>query len=113
MGAGFTTGGSVHVVVNNQVGFTTVPVDGHATAHPTDVAKIVGAPVLHVNADSPDAVVRAFELAADWRARFRRDIVVDLVGYRRCGLGSYPFLQMLHELRHLVRSASSCAREFW
>ncbi len=74
----------LHVVINNQVGFTTAPREGRSSLHATDVAKAVGAPVLHVNADDPEAVVAACEVGADWRARWHRDIVVDLVGYRRC-----------------------------
>lgn len=75
----------LHVVVNNQIGFTTPPGEGRSSPHPTDIAKALGAPILHVNADDPEAVVRAFVIAADWRAQFGRDVVVDLVGYRRHG----------------------------
>lgn len=83
--AGFTTGGTLHLVVNNQIGFTTTPSEARSSPHPTDFAKSVGAPIFHVNADDPEAVVQAFCMAADWRAAFRRDVVVDLVGYRRRG----------------------------
>lgn len=82
---GFRVGGTVHVVVNNQVGFTTVPRQARSSPHPTDVAKAVGAPILHVNADHPDALWQAMRLASDWRAVFGVDVVVDLVGYRRNG----------------------------
>ena len=71
------------MVVNNQTGFTTSPGDGRSSAHPTDMAKAVGAAVWHVNADDPEAVVAACGMAAEWRALFHRDAVVDLVGYRR------------------------------
>ena len=81
--AGFSTGGTIHIVLNNQVGFTTGPSEARSCPHPSDVGKIVGAPILHVNADDPDAVVQACIIAADWRAIFKRDIVVDIVGYRR------------------------------
>lgn len=81
--AGFSVGGMLHLVVNNQLGFTTVPRDARSSVHASDVAKGVGVPVLHANADDPEAVVAACEIAADWRAAWRRDIVVDLVGYRR------------------------------
>ena len=73
------------MVVNNQIGFTTTPSEARSSPHPTDFAKCIGAPILHVNADDPEAVVRACVIAADWRALFRRDVVVDLVGYRRRG----------------------------
>lgn len=72
-------------MVNNQIGFTTVPSQARSSPHPTDFAKSIGAPILHVNADDAEAVVQAFCIAAEWRAEFRRDVVVDLVGYRRRG----------------------------
>lgn len=78
-------GGMLHLVVNNQLGFTTVPADARSSPHACDVARTVGAPIFHANADDPEAVVAACELAAAWRARWGRDAVVDLVGYRRCG----------------------------
>ena len=82
---GYRTGGTIHVVVNNQVGFTTLPVDARSSIYATDVAKTIEAPVLHVNGDDPEAVVRAAELAFEYRERFHRDIVIDLVCYRRRG----------------------------
>lgn len=82
---GYATGGCVHVVLNNQIGFTTEPFEARSSAHPSDTVLGLGVPVVHVNADDVEAVVRAFALAADWRAEFGRDVVVDLVGYRRFG----------------------------
>ncbi|WP_368732683.1 multifunctional oxoglutarate decarboxylase/oxoglutarate dehydrogenase thiamine pyrophosphate-binding subunit/dihydrolipoyllysine-residue succinyltransferase subunit [Microbacterium sp. ZXX196] len=81
----YRTGGTVHIVVNNQVGFTTLPQDARTSRYATDVAKTIAAPVLHVNGDDPEAVVRAAELAFEYRQTFQRDIVIDLVCYRRRG----------------------------
>ena len=81
--AGYTVGGMLHLVLNNQVGFTTAPRDGRSSVHATCAGKAIGAPILHVNADDPEAVVTACEIAADFRHRWRKDVIVDVIGYRR------------------------------
>ncbi|MFQ5581647.1 MAG: 2-oxoglutarate dehydrogenase E1 component [Mariprofundaceae bacterium] len=82
---GFRTGGTVHIVVNNQIGFTVNPFDARSTVYCTDIAKMVQAPILHVNGDDPEAACLAMDIAVDYRNRFREDIVIDLVCYRKHG----------------------------
>jgi 2-oxoglutarate dehydrogenase E1 component len=83
---GFAAGGTIHVICNNQIGFTTShPQDARSTPHSSDVAKMIEAPIFHVNGDDPDAVERLGRLAFDYRTKFRKDVVIDLVCYRRHG----------------------------
>ncbi|XP_075911007.1 2-oxoglutarate dehydrogenase complex component E1-like isoform X3 [Petromyzon marinus] len=81
----YTTHGTIHVVVNNQIGFTTDPRSSRSSPYCTDVARVVNAPIFHVNADDPEAVVYVCRVAAEWRNCFHKDVVVDLVSYRKNG----------------------------
>ncbi|NYE45810.1 2-oxoglutarate dehydrogenase E1 component [Spinactinospora alkalitolerans] len=82
---GYRTGGTVHVIVNNQVGYTTLPGDSRSSFYATDVARMVQAPIFHVNGDDPEAVVRVAQLAFDYRQTFNKDVVIDIICYRRRG----------------------------
>ena len=82
---GFSTGGTIHLIVNNQIGFTTAPSAARSSPYPSDVAKGVQAPIFHVNGDDPEAVVEVARIAAEYRREFNKDVVVDLFCYRRHG----------------------------
>ncbi|WP_165063635.1 multifunctional oxoglutarate decarboxylase/oxoglutarate dehydrogenase thiamine pyrophosphate-binding subunit/dihydrolipoyllysine-residue succinyltransferase subunit [Marisediminicola senii] len=108
---GYRTGGTIHMVVNNQVGFTTPPGEGRSSIYSTDVAKTIQAPIFHVNGDDPEAVTRVAELAFAYRQQFHRDVVVDLVCYRRRGHNegddpsmTQPLMYNLIEAKRSVRS---------
>ena len=81
----YTTGGTIHFIVNNQIGFTTTPRDARTGLHCTDLAKTTGAPIFHVNGDDVESVVKISRFAAEYRNKFKKDVIVDIIGYRRAG----------------------------
>ncbi|TFH72886.1 MULTISPECIES: multifunctional oxoglutarate decarboxylase/oxoglutarate dehydrogenase thiamine pyrophosphate-binding subunit/dihydrolipoyllysine-residue succinyltransferase subunit [Cellulomonas] len=109
---GYRTGGTIHVIVNNQVGFTTGPSSSRSSQYATDVAKGLQVPIFHVNGDDPEAVVRVAELAFEYREQFDRDVIIDLVCYRRRGHNegddpsmTQPLMYNLIEAKRSVRKA--------
>lgn len=107
---GYRTGGTLHIIVNNQIGFTTPPSEGRSTLYATSVAKMLPAPILHVNGENPEAVARCVQLALDFRQEFKLDVVIDMYCYRRLGHNegdepsfTQPALYRLIEKRKSVR----------
>ncbi|XP_062319357.1 2-oxoglutarate dehydrogenase-like, mitochondrial [Osmerus eperlanus] len=96
----YSTHGTIHVVVNNQIGFTTDPRVARSSPYPTDVARVVNAPIFHVNADDPEAVMYVCRVAAEWRSTFHKDVVIDLVCYRRFGHNEMDEPMFTHPLMY-------------
>lgn len=110
---GYRTGGTIHVNINNQVGFTTVPGDARSSIYSTDVAKTIQAPIFHVNGDDPEAVVRVAELAFRYRQEFKRDVVIDLVCYRRRGHNEGDDPSMTQPLMYNLIEAKRSVRKLY
>ncbi len=108
---GYKVGGTIHVIVNNQVGFTTLPKDARTSTYATDFAKGIQAPIFHVNGDDPEAVVRVSQIAFDYRQQFNKDVVIDIISYRRRGHNegddpsmTQPLMYNLIEAKRSVRT---------
>jgi 2-oxoglutarate dehydrogenase E1 component len=82
---GYRTGGTIHIIVNNQIGFTTSPEQSRSTIYSTDVARMTQLPIFHINGDDPEAAYRVMRIALDFRQEFKKDVVLDVVGFRRLG----------------------------
>ncbi|MFM7014435.1 MAG: multifunctional oxoglutarate decarboxylase/oxoglutarate dehydrogenase thiamine pyrophosphate-binding subunit/dihydrolipoyllysine-residue succinyltransferase subunit [Actinomycetota bacterium] len=108
---GYKTGGTIHIIINNQVGFTTPPSESRSTVYASDVAKSIQAPIFHVNGDDPEAVVRISQLAFEYRMKFQNDVVLDVICYRRRGHNegddpsmTQPLMYNLIEAKRSVRT---------
>ena len=110
---GYWTGGTLHVIANNQLGFTTLPFDSRSTLHASDLAKGFEIPVVHVNADDPEACITAARLAFAYRDKFHKDFVIDLIGYRRHGHNEGDEPSFTQPLMYKVVTQHPTVRELW
>src|SRR5215475_11579507 len=110
---GYRTGGTVHVVINNQFGFTTAPEYSRSSLYSTDVARMIQAPIFHVNGDDPEAVVRVARLAFEYRQSFNKDVVIDLVCYRRRGHNEGDDPSMTNPLMYSIIDTKRSVRKLY
>ena len=110
---GYRTGGTIHIVINNQVGFTTAPSSSRSSVYSTDVARMIQAPIFHVNGDDPEACVRVAELAYEFRQAFHKDVVVDMVCYRRRGHNEGDDPSMTQPLMYRLIEAKRSVRKLY
>ena len=110
---GYTTGGTIHIIVNNQVGFTTIAEDAYSTSYASGLARGFKIPIVHVNADDPEACVEAARLAFAYRARFQRDFLIDLIGYRRHGHNEGDEPSFTQPLMYQKIAAHPTVRQIW
>src|SRR5690349_20983807 len=110
---GYRTGGTIHVVINNQVGFTTSPSSSRSSVYSTDVARMIQAPIFHVNGDDPEACVRVAELAYEFRQEFNKDVVIDMVCYRRRGHNEGDDPSMTQPLMYNLIEAKRSVRKLY
>ncbi|GAB3157221.1 multifunctional oxoglutarate decarboxylase/oxoglutarate dehydrogenase thiamine pyrophosphate-binding subunit/dihydrolipoyllysine-residue succinyltransferase subunit [Micromonospora sonneratiae] len=110
---GYRTGGTVHVVVNNQVGFTTAPEHSRSSLYSTDIARMIEAPIFHVNGDDPEAVIRVARLAFEYRQAFNKDVVIDLVCYRRRGHNEGDDPAMTNPLMYAIIDSKRSVRKLY
>src|SRR5688500_9464855 len=110
---GYTTGGTIHIIVNNQVGFTTIAEDAYSTSYASGLARGFKIPIVHVNADDPEACVEAARLAFAYRARFQRDFLIDLIGYRRHGHNEGDEPSFTQPLMYQKITSHPTVRQVW
>ena len=110
---GYRTGGTIHIIVNNQIGFTTLPSDGRSTLYASDLAKGFEIPIVHVNADDPLACIAAARMALAYRERFHKDFLIDLIGYRRYGHNEGDAPDLTQPRMYEIIEAHPTVREIW